>query len=499
MGIPAADLLTVFADASSASNAMREFILPLLGKLIIVASAVAVFFVVYGGIQHITSSGDPEKLDGAKRTIRNAFIGLVIVIAAGVLTGILNHAYNSKTGPMAEHFPAIQQVEPKPVPGPGAVIIDAMVGMFRYLIEAGASPVIEVLSFFTKATPLMADNSGVFNLWLVMVGITDVLFILVVALIGFHVMSFATLGFKELDLKHLLPQLVIGFLLINMSIFVIDMVISLSNAMISALGEAFSVQSAWEPIKHTLGAAGALNLFALVVMIAFLAFAVILLVYYVVRIVALYTGAVLSPIVFLLWVLPAFKDFANTAVRVYLSTIFVLFVHVVILLLASSLFKGVQATSLNEVPSALMSMILGIATLWSLLKTQSVMSQLTYASQGASSGSILARKMVQGFAAMGVAAFSKSGGKGNGNNNNNNGDGLQPSGNPATPGKTTGPLHKSESYRVGQDKPAPATKSRTTTKRPQKTGDTVQAPQPSKPPRAQKSAKANAKPRSKSK
>lgn len=493
MGIPLADMLTLFADASSASNAMREYILPLMGKFVIVASAVAIFFVVYGGIQHITSTGDPEKLEDAKRTIRNAFIGLVIIIAAGVLIGILDHAYSNKTGLMTERLPAIQEVETKPIPGPGAVIVDAIVGMFRYLIEAGASPIIEVLSFFTKATPLMADNSGVFNLWLVMVGIADVLFVLVLALIGFHVMSFATLGFKELDLKHLLPQMVIGFLFINMSIFVIDMVISLSNAMISALDKAFSVESAWEPIKHTLGAAGALNLFALVIMIAFLAFAVILLVYYVVRIVALYAGAVLSPLIFLLWFLPAFKDFARTAVRVYLSTIFVLFVHVVILLLASSLFKGVRATSLNEAPSALMSMILGIATLWSLLKTQSVMSQLTYASQGASTGSILARKIVQGFAAMGAASLTKSS-KGS----NNNGDGLQPSSKLATSGKASGLFYKSETYRVDQNKPASPSKSRTNMKHAQKTGETVQASPPSNPSSlSRKSAKSATKTRRK--
>ncbi len=486
MGIPVTDMLTMFADASAASNAMREFVLPLMGKLIILASAVAVFFIAYGGIQHITSSGDPEKLDTAKRIIRNALIGLVIVIAAGVLTGILNHAYNEKTGPMSEHLPAIQEVQTKPVSGSAAVILDAMMNIFRHLVELGISPIIDSLSYFTKATPLMADNSGVFNLWLVVVGITDVLFMLVLALIGFHVMSFASLGFKELDLKHLIPRLVIGFLLINMSIFAIDLVISLSNAMISALGAAFSVQSAWEPIKHTVGATGALNFFTLIVMIAFLAFAVILLVYYVVRIVALYTGAVLSPLVFLLWLLPAFKDFANTAVRVYLSTVFVLLIHVVILLLSASLFKGVQASSLNQVPNALMSMILGIATLWSLLKTQSVMSQLTYASQGASSGTILARKIVQGFSAMGLATLKM--GKGSGNNSNEKTDGFRPYQNSKPPGKTSGPFHKSESAWVGSDRPAPEAKSKTNSTRPKKTGETVQASPPTPATPAKKSA-----------
>lgn len=63
------------------------------------------------------------------------------------------------------------------------------------------------LGFFTKATPLMAQNSSVFNLWLAMVGITDVLFVVVIALLGFHVMSAASLGFDEIEIKHLLPRI----------------------------------------------------------------------------------------------------------------------------------------------------------------------------------------------------------------------------------------------------------------------------------------------------
>lgn len=37
----------------------------------------------------------------------------------------------------------------------------------------------------------MAENSSVFNLWLAIVGITDVLFVVILGLIGLHVMSVA--------------------------------------------------------------------------------------------------------------------------------------------------------------------------------------------------------------------------------------------------------------------------------------------------------------------
>jgi len=88
----------------------------------------------------------------------------------------------------------------------------------------------------------MGDNSNVFNMWLAIVGITDVLFVLVIALLGFQVMSFSTLGFDELDIRQLLPQIALVFLLVNTSIFAIDGVIAFSNGMIHALQSDFRVR-----------------------------------------------------------------------------------------------------------------------------------------------------------------------------------------------------------------------------------------------------------------
>jgi hypothetical protein len=375
--------LTLMADASAAADAMRSYITPVLATMIGLASVAVVFFLVYGGIQYMTSAGSPDKLESAKKILRNALIGLVIVIAAGTLTGILSHAYSSPNIAPAESMPAMTKVEPKD-PGGGlvTVLIDAITGLLQYLIQAVASPFIDALTYFTHATPLMADNSSVFNLWLAILGIADVLFIAVVALLGFHVMSASALGLDEIELKHLLPQLAFIFLLMNMSIFAIDAVISLSNAMIDALRAGFPDTTVWESLTSVVDKSGGIGLAALLIMVVFVIVAVMLLIYYVLRIVTLYIGAVLSPLILLLWLLPAFKDFAVTAAKVYLTTIFVLFVHVVILLLAASIFIGMADASPNGTLNPIMAMIVGVATLLALLKTQSVMSQMSYVSLG---------------------------------------------------------------------------------------------------------------------
>jgi hypothetical protein len=355
--------------------------MPLVGTIIAIASVAVVFFLIVGGYQYITSSGHPEKLEHAKKVIRNALIGLAIVIGAATLTAILSHAYSSAGAPIGQKLPELVTID---TPGSGLenVLLTAIIGFLREIVELAATPFLAALSFFTEATPLMAENSGVFNLWLVMVGIADILFIVVLALVGFHFMSFATFGLEEVELKHMLPRIGLVFLLMNTSIFIIDAVISLSNGMITALNAGFSDKSVWDVLTAIVALQSGMSLVGLLIMVVFLVLAVMLLVYYVVRLVVLYIGAVLAPLVFMIWLLPGFRDFAESAMKTYLTTIFVLFIHVVILQLAASIFVGMIVASPGQQLNPLMSMIVGIATILALLKTQGAMAQMSYVSLG---------------------------------------------------------------------------------------------------------------------
>ena len=386
------------ADVSAARSVMEAFVQPVMLTLIGLAALVCVFFLVNAGFHYMTSSGQPDKLEHAKRVLKNAIIGLVIVISAGTLTSILTHAYGSSNTGSAEHIPSLTAIEPNDDSGGiVGILVKAIVGLFKHIIVSAASPFIKALDYFTKGTPLMAENPAVFKLWLTLVGITDALFVLVVALLGFHVMSAATLGLDEIEFKHLLPQIALTFLLINTSIFAIDAIISLSNAMIHALTAAYGNVTVWDVLNSIASKAGGLGLVALMIMIVFLTLGVILLVYYVMRLVTLFLGAVLAPLVVLLWLVPAFKDFAITAIKTYITTIFVLFVHVVTLELAATLFVGLSATDGNNgLPNVLMSMVIGLATVLTLLKTQGVMMQFGYVSLGARNARKLGSQFMNG-------------------------------------------------------------------------------------------------------
>jgi len=401
MGDVLATSLTLFADTSGAVTAMREYVAPTIQTLAALASIACVFFIVNAGYLYMTSSGKPEQMDHAKHVLKNALLGLLIVLAAATLVSILSNAYGSPHDVNNATLPSLQEVKPNDVNnGLIDILIKAVTGFLNNIIQAVATPFLDALNFFTKSTPLMAENQSVFNFWLAMVGIADVLFVVIIALLGFHVMSASTFGFDEIEFKHLLPRVALVFLLMNTSIFFIDGIIELSNALITAVGKVSGASSVWETLTSVVKEAGGQGLAALLMMMAFLVFSVILLVYYVGRLVTLFIGAVLSPLVTLLWLIPGFRDFAETAFKTYLSTIFVLFVHVVILQLSASLFTGMAASGGNDVPNTLMAMVVGLATVMALLKTQSVMMQFSYVSMGARNMRKLGGQFINGVSYM---------------------------------------------------------------------------------------------------
>lgn len=58
--------------------------------LLLIGAGVAFFFVfIIGGVRWITSSGDKEKLEGAKKQITSAIIGLVIVLSIFAVTSLV--------------------------------------------------------------------------------------------------------------------------------------------------------------------------------------------------------------------------------------------------------------------------------------------------------------------------------------------------------------------------------------------------------------------------
>ncbi len=88
---------SVFAQSADVSK-IQNFIQSIVQILVTLSGFVATGFFVWGGFRYITSSGNPEALDGAKKTIYFSAFGLAIVFAALVLSNVVTQVATSAFG-----------------------------------------------------------------------------------------------------------------------------------------------------------------------------------------------------------------------------------------------------------------------------------------------------------------------------------------------------------------------------------------------------------------
>ncbi len=80
----------VFAQAQSADvGKVQNFLTSVIQVMVAVAGILAAVFFVIGGIRYITSTGSPDSLESAKKTIIFSAVGLAIAFGALVLSNIV--------------------------------------------------------------------------------------------------------------------------------------------------------------------------------------------------------------------------------------------------------------------------------------------------------------------------------------------------------------------------------------------------------------------------
>lgn len=87
-GLPLVITGIAFADSAGVSQ-VQNFIKSIIQVLAGIAGLVATGFFVVGGFSYITSAGNPEHLDRAKRTIMFSAMGLAITTGAFVLSNVV--------------------------------------------------------------------------------------------------------------------------------------------------------------------------------------------------------------------------------------------------------------------------------------------------------------------------------------------------------------------------------------------------------------------------
>lgn len=78
-------------DSPSGVNNTTVLVSDVINWLLGISSAVAILFLVIGGIIYVTSTGDEQRVEQAKKTINYAIIGLFIVIISYAVVFTLNN------------------------------------------------------------------------------------------------------------------------------------------------------------------------------------------------------------------------------------------------------------------------------------------------------------------------------------------------------------------------------------------------------------------------
>lgn len=367
--------------AIGTSSEITNYTSSTLSIITTIAGVAVVFFLVKGGFGYLTSSGSPERLEEAKKTIRNAIVGLVVIIASGLIVSVFRNALKVAPGVGTGSSISITPINTvAPSNGLTQVLIDAVTSFIQNIVQSATKPIVDGIIGFLTITPSLLGNSVVSNFWLVSLGITDSLFVVVVALLGLQLMSATTFGFEEVGLKTLLPRVGLAFLGANISLFLADYVITTANALTTTvLNATGGLNQAWilDAINPASFITGGTPLITLIFLVLFLIVAVVLLLMYISRLILVSVAGAISPFIFLLWSIPKFADIAEMAVKSYFVTVFTVFINVVVIQLASS-FLVIPGNSNNS----LVSILIAIGLFATLLKTPSLMMELVlYASK----------------------------------------------------------------------------------------------------------------------
>lgn len=213
---------------------------------------------------------------------------------------------------------------------------------FIYLseqIQSGANGFLSEMMEFVLHTPLVADNEIIVSLW-------GTVRVLSFSIIG---VMFAWEGFKKVistdniirhvEFKEMFIRLIYGLILAIFSLDIIDIMINFNNAMIATVKNAFPMS-----LEAELSINGVFSfLMITVLVIVQLVLAVKLILQYWMRIAEIWLMAVLSPIVYVLWINPKWGNYLGSWTSRMITTIFTTFIWALILAIYSGMVSMVSA------------------------------------------------------------------------------------------------------------------------------------------------------------
>lgn len=75
------------------NTSLGDFVSRSISAIILVAGLATFIYLIWGGVEWITSGGEKDKINGAKQKITNAIIGLAIVAGAWAIYLLIDYFF----------------------------------------------------------------------------------------------------------------------------------------------------------------------------------------------------------------------------------------------------------------------------------------------------------------------------------------------------------------------------------------------------------------------
>ena len=242
---------------------------------------------------------------------------------------------------------------------------------FRGLVEDALNPMLELIGKTVLATPQIAGQERVGDLWLISLGIADALLILFVLAGAALVMTHETLHTRY-ALKEMLPRIALAAILVNASLSLSGQMIAAANALSGGfLAGGVDPGEASLQLKHfILGAVAGSGIFVILLGLVAAALAVFLFILYVVRAALILILVAGAPLMLLMHALPQTDGLARLWWRGMTAALGVQVAQALVLATAVRVFftsGGREALGLS-VTGNLIDLLVCLCLFWILIK-----------------------------------------------------------------------------------------------------------------------------------
>jgi hypothetical protein len=208
----------------------------------------------------------------------------------------------------------------------------ALDAFFRELVEAAIQPLVDWLAPRLRHTPPVLDNPTVFTVWQAVLCVVNACLVIVVIAIGFRYMLQVFSENAQLQLRAILPQLVIAVILAHASIYICQLALDFNDALTQAILTEQDVRTVGARIAAGMGGCGILLAFVAVIMLILVCIILAL------RTALIFFTTAMMPAACVLWLFEPTKPYALRIVRIFAEMTFLQFFNAVAIKLCIGLF-----------------------------------------------------------------------------------------------------------------------------------------------------------------